>query len=79
MTTENMTIDEQVAYLQKGTAEVINEEELRKKLEYTHKNPITRGLVDRAEQWQWSSYRYYELDDSSILKMDWDGVWPIVW
>jgi tyrosyl-tRNA synthetase len=40
MTTENMTIDEQLAYLQKGTAEVINEEELRKKLEYSAREKI---------------------------------------
>ncbi len=42
MTAENMTIDEQMAYLQKGTVEVINEEELRKKLEYSarEKTPL---------------------------------------
>ncbi|MGB2987180.1 MAG: transposase [Phycisphaerae bacterium] len=48
------------------------------KLDYIHKNPITRGLVDRAEQWPWSSYRYYEFDDESVIAMDWDGSWPMV-
>jgi len=52
---------------------------LLEKIDYRHKNPVTRGLVDRARDWPWSSYRYYELDDSSVLKMDWDGAWPIVW
>ncbi len=52
---------------------------LLEKIDYSHKNPITRGLVDRADDWRWSSYRYYELDDSSVLRMDWDGGWPIVW
>ena len=52
---------------------------LREKLDYCHRNPITRGLVDRPEQWCWSSYRYYELDDRSVLAMDWDGQWPIIW
>jgi len=52
---------------------------LIEKLDYCHKNPVTRGLVDRAEDWPWSSYRYYELGDESLLKMDWDGGWPIVW
>jgi putative transposase len=51
---------------------------LRTKLDYIHKNPITRGLVDRAEEWPWSSYRFYELGDSSLIAMDWDGSWPIV-
>lgn len=54
-------------------------ETLLEKIEYCHKNPVTRGLVDRPEDWPWSSYRYFELDDVSVLKMDWDGVWPILW
>ncbi len=49
------------------------------KLDYCHKNPLTRGLVDRAEDWPWSSYRYYEFEDESVLRMDWDGSWPIIW
>ncbi|MBN2562372.1 MAG: hypothetical protein JXQ75_15715 [Phycisphaerae bacterium] len=57
---------------------VTTEQRLLQKLDYCHANPVKRGLVDRAELWRWSSYRYYELDDSSALKMDWDGVWPIV-
>ena len=52
---------------------------LRTKLDYCHKNPITRGLVERAEDWRWSSYRYYEFGDASVLAMDWDGRWPIIW
>ena len=52
---------------------------LLEKIDYCHKNPITRGLVDRPEDWPWSSYRYFELNDSSVLKLDWDGVWPIAW
>lgn len=52
---------------------------LIEKLDYCHKNPITRGLVENAEDWRWSSYRFYELDDCSVLAMDWDGRWPVVW
>ena len=57
---------------------VTTEKALHTKLDYMHKNPVTRGLVDRAEQWRWSSYRYYEYGDLSLLSMDWDGSWPIV-
>ncbi|UCD30190.1 MAG: transposase [Planctomycetota bacterium] len=53
------------------------EDTIHEKLDYMHKNPITRGLVDRAELWPWSSYRYYELSDYSLIEMDWDGSWPI--
>jgi putative transposase len=29
------------------------------KIRYIHRNPVTRGLVNRPEDWRWSSYRYY--------------------
>jgi putative transposase len=54
-------------------------ETLIEKLHYCHKNPLTRGLVRRAEDWQWSSYRFYEFDDRSVLTMDWNRSWPIEW
>ncbi|UCE60548.1 MAG: transposase [Phycisphaerales bacterium] len=57
---------------------VTTEKTLLAKLDYVHKNPITRRLVERADQWVWSSYRYYEYDDDSVIAMDWDGSWPIV-
>ncbi len=52
---------------------------LIEKLNYCHKNPITRGLVQRVEDWPWSSYRFHEFGDRMVLPMDWDGSWPIVW
>jgi len=52
---------------------------LIEKVDYSHKNPVTRGFVERPEDWRWSSYWHYGLDDRAILAMDWDGVWPIVW
>jgi putative transposase len=57
---------------------VVNEHTAIEKLDYIHKNPIRRGLVKRADQWSWSSYRYYELGDDSLIAMDWDGGFPIV-
>ena len=29
------------------------------KLKYMHRNPVTRGLVRRSEDWPWSSFRHY--------------------
>jgi putative transposase len=58
---------------------IFTESELREKVDYIHKNPITRDLVAGAANWPWSSYRYYELGDASLLPMDWDGAWPVVW
>lgn len=58
---------------------IFSELELREKVDYIHKNPITRGLVATTDAWPWSSYRYFMLHDESILRMDWDGAWPIDW
>ena len=29
------------------------------KLRYLHRNPVTRGLVAKPEDWEWSSFRHY--------------------
>lgn len=29
------------------------------KLRYMHRNPVRRGLVERPEDWEWSSFRFY--------------------
>ena len=31
-------------------------------LRYIHRNPVTRGLVSNPEDWPWSSYRLYHLN-----------------
>jgi putative transposase len=35
------------------------EEKRVDKLRYMHRNPLTRGLVARPEEWRWSSFRHY--------------------
>ncbi|MBZ5513478.1 MAG: hypothetical protein LAN62_01280 [Acidobacteriia bacterium] len=40
------------------------------KLHYMHGNPVQRGLVSSPDQWPWSSFRYYHLNDASVLAMD---------
>ena len=58
---------------------IFTERELCRKVDYVRKNSSTRGLVETAEAWPWSSYRCYAMCDASILAMDWDGAWPILW
>ena len=48
----------------------VSEKKTREKLDYMHNNPVKRGLVHSPEQWPWSSYRYYYLNDTSLLSMD---------
>ena len=56
---------------------VVQEAKVKEKLDYLHGNPVRRGLVHDPEEWCWSSYRYYELGDESVITMDWDGGLPI--
>jgi len=49
---------------------VYSEKKRLEKLDYMHHDPVKRGLVRSPEQWPWSSYRYYYLNDSSLLSMD---------
>ena len=46
------------------------------KLRYIHRNPVKRRLVDAPEQWRWSSYRHYQLDESGFVKVNegWDKI-----
>ena len=35
-------------------------------IDYIHRNPVRRGLVERASQWKWSSARWYESDGLEV-------------
>ena len=48
---------------------VISEEMLRQKVEYIHDNPVKAGLVERAEDWLYSSAKNY-LDQVGVLEID---------
>jgi putative transposase len=53
---------------------------LRLMIEYLHANPVRRGLVARAEDWEWSSARWYagmrpvkiEMDRKVLAELQWD-------
>jgi putative transposase len=49
---------------------VNTEEKRREKLNYMRNNPVKRGLVSSPGDWPWSSWRFYFLDDASVLRMD---------
>ena len=38
---------------------VWSEDKRVEKLRYMHRNPVKRGLVERPEDWLWSSFRHY--------------------
>ena len=39
-------------------------------IEYIHANPVRRGLVERPEDWPWSSARGYAALDGVLIEMD---------
>jgi putative transposase len=36
-----------------------NQRQFVEKLRYIHRNPVKRGLCERPEEWEWSSFRHY--------------------
>ncbi len=40
------------------------------KLRYMHRNPVKRGLVASPEEWRWSSYRFYALDEAGTVRVN---------
>jgi len=39
------------------------------KLKYMHRNPVIRGLVTAPEDWHWSSYRHYALNEPITIQI----------
>jgi hypothetical protein len=46
-----------------------NEEMMRQKIEYIHRNPVERGYVDNPEHWRYSSARNYQGMDGLLLQV----------
>src|SRR5580765_1447488 len=47
---------------------VRNNQEMRLRLDYMHHNPVRKGLVERPEDWPWSSYNNFALDQKSVAR-----------
>ena len=52
---------------------VFSPEKHIEKLRYIHRNPVHRGLVERPEDWPWSSFRHYAFgEDRGVeIESDW--------
>jgi putative transposase len=50
---------------------VFKEAKRVEKLHYMHANPVKRGLVDKPEDWLWSSCRYYQTGVQGRVKIGW--------
>jgi putative transposase len=45
------------------------------KLRYMHRNPVARGLVEKSEDWPWSSFNHYATDKRGRVKIESEWTW----
>jgi len=51
---------------------VYSSAKIGEKLHYMHQNPVVRRLVERPEEWEWSSFRAYASGENGIVGVnDW--------
>ena len=43
------------------------------KLRYIHRNPVKRGLVERPEDWPWSSFVHYATGSEGTVEIESQG------
>jgi putative transposase len=49
---------------------VHNEGKRVEKLRYMHRNPVKRGLVEKPENWLWSSFRHYATGEIGTVEIE---------
>lgn len=56
---------------------VRSEKKRIEKLQYMHRNPVARGLVERPEDWRWSSFRHYATGCEGPVEIEsqWTARW----
>ena len=42
----------------------------KEKVEYMHRNPVTRKLVSDPTNWPWSSWSFYENGEEGLVRID---------
>jgi hypothetical protein len=49
---------------------VRDEKEFAVKLQYLHRNPVKRVLVEDPADWNWSSFRHYALRETGPVEIE---------
>ena len=49
---------------------VLSNKKRVEKLRYLHRNPVTRGLVTKPEDWRWSSFRHYATGMEGVVEIE---------
>jgi putative transposase len=51
--------------------------DVHEKIQYIHANPVRRGLVEKPEDWPWSSYRAWRTGIDSPIPIDRSSLPPL--
>jgi len=51
--------------------QIRDERDLQSHIDYIHYNPVKHGLVERVDDWPWSTYPKY-VESGRYAKVDWD-------
>jgi putative transposase len=49
---------------------VRSEEKRIEKIRYIHRNPVVRGLVERPEDYRWSSFNHYATGEVGVVEIE---------
>lgn len=54
---------------------VLTQVKFVEKLRYIHRNPVTRGLVEKPEDWPWSSFRHWARGEVGRVEIESHWAW----
>jgi putative transposase len=52
-------------------------QDVYEKLDYIHANPVRRGLVEKPEEWQWSSFIAWQTSRNNLVEIDRESLPPL--
>ena len=54
----------------KGDFNVFTQKEFAEKIDYTHSNPVTLSLVEKPEDWSWSSFHHRSTGEPGRIEIE---------
>jgi hypothetical protein len=54
---------------------VFTQKKFAEKIDYIHSNPVTRGLVEKPEDWPWSSFRHWSTGEPGRIEIESHWTW----
>jgi len=58
---------------------IVGATEYAEKIGYIHRNPVKRGLVSKAEEWEWSSAGDFMKMSAGPIRVDTVLTWSLTW